>query len=65
MRNDRTDHAGAFSSSVPGGAVLNDDVNLYVALRFKRAVVDPGNRLGLELDNNDDCVRANDGDYEG
>jgi hypothetical protein len=56
----------AFHAQVPGGGttpaelfVMNDDTNLYVAVRFARAVVDPGNSLGLELDNDDDCARAN------
>jgi hypothetical protein len=56
----------AFHAQLPGGGttpaelfVMNDDANLYVALRFARTVVDPGNSLGLEFDNDDDCARAN------
>ncbi|HSS01262.1 MAG TPA: hypothetical protein VLM79_29590 [Kofleriaceae bacterium] len=56
----------AFHAQLPGGGtapaelfVMNDDANLYVAVRFARPVVDPGNSLGLELDNDDDCARAN------
>lgn len=30
--------------------VLNDDVNLYLAVRFQRDVVDPGNTLSFEFD---------------
>ncbi len=55
-----------FDANLPDGGttsarlfVMNDDANLYVALRFARAVVDPGNSLGLEFDNDHDCTREN------
>ena len=55
-----------FHAQLPGGGtapaellVMNDDANLYVAVRVARSVVDPGNSLGLEFDSDDDCARAN------
>jgi hypothetical protein len=52
-----------FVANVPGGGttrarlfVMNDATNLYAAVRFARAAVDPGNSLALELDNDHDCV---------
>ncbi len=52
--------------NLPGGGteaatlfVMNDATDLYLALRFARSVVDPGNSLVLEFDNNDDGVAAN------
>ena len=44
--------------NVPGGRtpatpyVMNDNQNLYVALKFKRGALDPGNTLTIELDAN-------------
>jgi hypothetical protein len=52
--------------NLPGGGtapatlfVMNDASNLYLALRFARNVVDPGNSLSFDFDNNDDGIAAN------
>jgi hypothetical protein len=52
--------------NLPGGGtapatlfVMNDATNLYLALRFARNVVDPGNSLGFEFSNNDSGIAAN------
>jgi len=41
--------------------VMNDSTNLYLALRFERSVVDPGNSLFFEFDTNNSGV-LDDGD---
>ncbi len=50
-----------FSVSVPGGGttpgklfVKNDATNLYLAVRFERAVADADNRLAFQFDNDND-----------
>lgn len=54
-----------FSVNVPGGTtpaefcVMNDAVNLYVALRFVRSAADPGNSFAVEFDNDNDGVAEN------
>lgn len=68
------DEAGVFNLSVrvPGGGttpatlyVMNDNLNLYVALRFNRTFVDPGNTLAFEFDNNNNGVAENGDDVFG
>jgi len=52
--------------NTPGGGttpatlyVMNDAANLYLALKFQRNVVDPGNRLWFNFDNNNDGMLEN------
>jgi hypothetical protein len=52
--------------SLPGGGAtpatlfaMNDSTNVYLALRFQRNVLDPGNSLAFEFDNNNNGVREN------
>jgi hypothetical protein len=68
------DGAGKFNLSVrtPDGGttpatlyVMNDNLNMYVALRFNRTIVDPGNTLAFEFDNNNDGIRENGDDVFG
>jgi hypothetical protein len=61
--------ATGFAANLPGGGttaatllVMNDDANLYVAVRLARSVVDAGNSLSIEFDNDDDAVWPEDGD---
>lgn len=58
----------SFVVNVPEGGttpatlfVMNDASNLYLALRFERSVVDPGNSLSFEFDNDNDG-QAEEGD---
>ncbi len=45
--------------------VMNDNQNLYLALRFRRSTVDPGNSLTFEFDNNNDGMAASGDDIIG
>ncbi len=57
-----------FTVNVPGGTaqgtlfVMNDNQNLYLAVRFARDVVDETNLLGFEFDNNNNASGPEDGD---
>jgi FIMAH domain-containing protein len=58
--------AHRLSVRVPGGSstpatlyVMNDSVNLYMALEFDRAIVDPGNSFVAEFDNDNDGTAEN------
>src|SRR5207247_7120473 len=53
-------------ANTPGGGTtparvcaMNDATNLYVSLRFDRTVVDPGNSLAFEFDNDNNGRAAN------
>ncbi len=61
-----------FVVNTPGGGttpatlyVMNDNLNLYVALRFAQPIVDPGHSLIFEFDNNDNGVAENGDDAFG
>ena len=68
------DGAGKFNLSVrlPGGGttpatlyVMNDNLNLYVAMRINQAIPQPGNSLVFEFDNNNNGIRENGDDAFG
>ncbi len=57
-----------FTVNVPGGTtsgilfVMNDDRNLYLAVKFERSVVDNDNLLNFEFDNNNNGTGPETGD---
>lgn len=62
------DDAGqvSFNANLPGGGttpatlfVMNNETDLYLAVRFQRSFVDPGNTLAFEFDNDNDGVAEN------
>ncbi len=52
--------------NTPGGGttpatlyIMNDNLNLYLAVHFARQIIDPGNSLSFGFDNNDNGVAEN------